>query len=62
MKGQTEILKSGEKCRRCDKPAVVQTYDGEYQERHGALPQNHGYYCKECFDEGLKIENETFYG
>jgi hypothetical protein len=46
----------------CGKPATIQTTDGKYQESIGALPQNFGWYCKKCFEEGLKLENEAIYG
>ena len=49
-------------CTRCDKPATIQTANGKYQERIGALPQNFGWFCKKCFEQGLKEENNAIYG
>ena len=67
MKTQSNMTKDKEKkikpkCNRCNRPATIQTANGKYQESIGALPQNFGWYCQKCFNEGLKIENEAMYG
>lgn len=49
-------------CGNCGKPATRQTANGAYQQEIGALPQNWGWYCYKCYDEGLKRENEAIYG
>ena len=46
----------------CGKPATNQTAKGEYNESLGALPQNHGWYCDKCMEEGIKMEEEAMYG
>ena len=58
---RTEIIATGRKCG-CGKPATRQTVRGEEAERANHLPQNHGYYCDRCFDEGLNLELEAMYG
>lgn len=50
------------KCTRCGKPATRQTTKGKYAEEHGHLPQNHGYYCDACWEEGMELEREAMYG
>ena len=49
-------------CTQCVKPATKQTANGKYQEEIGALPQNFGWYCDKCMEEGIKMEQEAMYG
>ena len=49
------------KCIRCGKKATRQTANGKYQEEIGALPQNYGWFCDKCYEEGQAIENEAMY-
>lgn len=55
-------MKNKRKCTNCGKPATTQTVKGKEAEESGHLPQNHGYYCSKCFDEGVEMENEAMHG
>jgi hypothetical protein len=50
------------KCTWCNKIATMQTVKGEQSEKYNDRPINWGYYCKKCWDKGLKIEEEAMYG
>jgi hypothetical protein len=58
MKKKNNRIKNP-KCNWCGKPATTQTANGKYQESIGGLPINHGWYCENCFAEGLEIEKEA---
>lgn len=46
----------------CGRRAITQTIRGKYEQDNLHRPVNWGYFCKKCFDEGLKLENEAMYG
>lgn len=50
------------KCNWCGKIATKQTVKGEEAQKNNERPVNWGYYCKSCFDKGLKMEEEEMYG
>ncbi len=50
------------KCGWCGKIATKQTAKGKYEQENLSRPVNWGYYCKKCFAEGLKMEEEAMYG
>ncbi len=50
------------KCTRCDELATTQTVRGKDSEDNFNLPQNYGWYCDKCYQEGLEMEKEAMYG
>jgi len=46
----------------CGRRATRQTANGKYQEETGALPQNFGWYCDECWKRGEDEEDEAMHG
>lgn len=50
------------KCTWCGKKATKQTENRKYQEKIGALPQNHGWFCDDCWNKGMNAEEEAMYG
>ena len=50
------------KCGWCGRIATKQTAKGKYAQENLHRPVNWGYYCKKCFAEGLKMEEEAMYG
>ena len=49
-------------CSGCEKIATKQTERGKDSQKAGGLPQNDGWYCEDCWNEGVEIENEAMYG
>lgn len=50
------------KCTWCGLTAIRQTTRGEHNQKTGGLPQNDGWFCQKCWDEGNEIEKEAMYG
>ena len=50
------------KCTQCGKKASRQTVKGKSNQDSGGNPVNDGWYCGNCWDEGVKMENEAMYG
>lgn len=49
-------------CTKCGSRATRQTAKGAENQKSGGLPQNNGWYCNKCYQEGLAIEHEAMYG
>ena len=50
------------KCTWCGKIATKQTVKGKSNEESGGLPINDGWFCEECWEKGVEMENEAMYG
>ena len=50
------VRKGNPKCSWCEKPATKQTVKGESNLKSGGLAINDGWYCDECYQKGLKME------
>ena len=55
-----EIIKN-RKCTWCGEKATTQTAKGESNEKGGGLPQNDGWFCNECWNKGVEMENDAMY-
>lgn len=49
------------KCTRCGKKATKQTIKGKENEDIKGLPQNNGWFCKECWRKGDDEEKDIIY-
>lgn len=53
------------KCSYCgikSRKVVGQLTKGIDAQKYNHLPRNWGYYCQQCYDEGMELEREAMYG
>lgn len=61
MKTRQQITDAKKKCS-CGALATKQTVRGAEAEEAKHHPNNFGYYCDKCYEEGLQIEKEAMGG
>jgi len=50
------------KCTWCGKKATRQTVRGKENQESNGLPQNDGWFCDNCWEEGDDLEKDAIYG